>query len=73
MLLYPNPVTDKLNLAISEVCTVSILNLKGEVLMTKNYLEKGEKSILLENLHNGFYLCKYTSEKEVKTVKIIKE
>ena len=73
VLLYPNPVTDKLNLDITEACTISILNLKGEVLITKNYLEKGQKSILLEGLSSGFYLCQYASDKEVKTVKIIKE
>ena len=73
VLLYPNPVNNELNLAITEVCRVSILSLKGEVLIINEYSEKGEKTILLEGLPSGFYLCQYASEKEVKTVKIIKE
>lgn len=73
VLLYPNPVNNKLNLDITEPCVVSILNLKGEILITKDYSEKGQKTILLEGLPNGFYLCQYSSAKEVKTVKIIKE
>ncbi len=73
VLLYPNPVNNELNLAITEACVVNILSLKGEVLITNEYLEKGEKTILLEGLPSGFYLCQYASEKEVKTVKIIKE
>ncbi len=73
VLLYPNPVNNELNLAITESCRVSILSLKGEVLITKDYLDKGEKTILLEGLPSGFYLCQYASAKEVKTIKIIKE
>jgi hypothetical protein len=73
LFLYPNPVNNYLNLAITEACTISILNLKGEILIIKNYLEKGEKRIILESLSSGFYLCHYASNKEVKTVKIIKK
>lgn len=73
VLLYPNPVNNELNLDITEACTVSVLNLKGEVLITKKYSEKGKKAMILEGLPSGFYLCQYASEKEVKTVKIIKE
>ncbi len=73
VLLYPNPVNNELNLAITEACVVNILSLKGEVLITNEYLEKGEKTILLEGLPSGFYLCQYASEKEVKTVNSIIE
>ncbi len=73
VLLYPNPVSNELNIDITETCTVSVLNLKGEVLITKEYFEKGKKTILLEDLSSGLYLCQYVSNKEVKTIKIIKE
>jgi hypothetical protein len=73
VLLYPNPVSNELNIDITETCTVSVLNLKGEVLITKKYSEKGKKTILLGGLSSGLYLCQYVSNKKVKTIKIIKE
>jgi len=73
---YPNPVTDVLNVDITDISsevTISILSLEGKVLQT--HKNKGTNTVILNlsQLPQGIYLCRYSNALEIKTVKIIKQ
>lgn len=71
--VYPNPVRDLLNFSFDkEITTVSIYNLLGQEVATKN-INANEDSINVSHLTSGTYLIKVISGVEVKTLKIIKE
>lgn len=71
--VYPNPVTDLLNLSFDkEITAVSIYNLLGQKVATKN-INNNENSIDVSHLTSGTYLIKVISGVGVKTLKIIKE
>ncbi|MGH2666678.1 T9SS type A sorting domain-containing protein [Flavobacterium sp.] len=72
-MVYPNPVKDVLNLSYSKnISTVSVHNLLGQVVMSKN-INAPQSKIDLSNLSSGTYLVKVTVDNLVKTVKIVKE
>ena len=74
--VYPIPAKHELNIDIeldeSEVVTVSIFNLIGELILSESYeLFKGINTIRLNTdfLNNGFYLCRTTDSKNEVTKK----
>lgn len=71
--LYPNPVTDILNISFDkEISTVSIFNLIGQEVIT-NFLNKKVGILDVSNLPSGTYIVKVTADNFVKTLKFIKE
>lgn len=74
---FPNPVNDILNIDLSRAknikSTISIFSLEGKLLQTKQITEAGIISFDVSSLPAGMYICRYSNETEVKTVKIIKQ
>ncbi|UPQ79368.1 choice-of-anchor J domain-containing protein [Flavobacterium azooxidireducens] len=71
---YPNPVKDVLNLSyISNISSVSVVNLLGQQVLTKN-VNANESQLDLSTLTAGTYLVKITTEDNLeKTIKIVKQ
>lgn len=71
--VYPNPARDILNFSFDkEITTVSIYNLLGQEVATKN-MNINQDSIDISHLTSGTYLVKVISGVELKTLKIVKE
>lgn len=74
---YPNPVSDILNIDLSgfenKSGTLSVLTLEGKVIYMQKTMGDNLVKIDLRDLAKGIYLCRYSTEKEIKTVKIIKQ
>ena len=62
-LVYPNPANDKIiiDLLKSQKATVEIINLTGQIISTQNINNK-ENTIRIDELSNGIYFLKITSE-----------
>lgn len=72
---YPNPVSDFLNINLEDIAgegTISILSLEGKVMQTQKTRGASIVTLNLSELPRGIYLCRYSNEREIKTVKIIK-
>lgn len=70
---HPNPVRDVLTLSYSQVITdVTVYNLLGQQVYTKA-INQTDADVNLSQLSEGAYLVKVTSDKQVKTIKIVKE
>ena len=76
LITYPNPVADVLNIELTGSADdgiVSILTMEGDVILSQNTKGNNLITINLSHVSKGIYLCRYTSTKEIKTVKIIKQ
>jgi hypothetical protein len=76
MLVYPNPVTDVLNINISNSSfknsEVVVYNVSGAEVLKTN-MAKSSAQLNIENLSNGVYLVKVTNQNGFnKTVKFVK-
>lgn len=75
--IYPNPVEDVLNVDLSLVDnahgTLSILSIDGRLLYSQQINESSMVTISMSQFTQSFYLCRYSSSKEIRTVKIIKQ
>lgn len=67
---YPNPTTGIITISLLEDSTVSVIDLSGKQVMTKN-LEMGEATLDMSSLTKGMYLIQVTGESLTKTEKII--
>lgn len=71
--VYPNPVKDLLNLSLGEkIFNVEIYNLLGQRMVTKT-VDAAQVQMDLSDLSSGSYLVKVVSEKETKTIKVLKQ
>jgi bacillolysin len=74
LLIYPNPIKDKLNLSYSkEISNITIHNLLGQEVISIKSINAKQAQIDLSNLSNGTYLLKISINGLVKTLKIVKE
>jgi hypothetical protein len=70
---YPNPVKHLFNISnASEMDSITITSVLGQTVLTKS-INTLETTVDLSRLPKGVYFVKVTSNKEVKTIKIIKE
>ena len=70
---HPNPVKDILNISYKNtISQVSVYNLLGQQVMNRQ-LNENEVQVDLSSLSNGAYVVELISDKETKTIKIIKE
>ena len=70
---YPNPVKDVLNISNSEnISKVQVINLLGQEMIVKS-INNNNGQVDMSRLTTGTYLVKITSDKLVKTIKVIKE
>ncbi len=77
LVTYPNPVGDVLNIDLSNsenrAGIISIHSLEGKVVQQQKINETGIVKLNLGQLPRGIYLCRYATETEIKTSKIIKQ
>ena len=77
LFVYPNPVTDVLNIDISGTegtsGIISILSLEGKVLRTQMIEGDGVISLDMSDLIHGFYFCHFQNKEAHKPVKFIKQ
>lgn len=70
---YPNPVDGVLNLSSAhEITNVSIVNMLGQTVLNKT-TDSGNTQIDMSALPAGNYFVKATTEKAVKTIKVVKQ
>ena len=70
---YPNPVKDILTISnSSKIQKVEIYNLNGNLVWTKS-IQGNQAALNLESLSSGVYVMKISTEKETKSVKILKK
>lgn len=73
---YPNPVKSELKIDLSEAAsqdgTIYVLSIEGRVLQTHQMNGSGMVSIDMSQLSRGIYICRFSSEAEVRSFKIIK-
>ena len=73
---YPIPVTDVLNIDLTDVTgeiTLSILTMEGKEIQKQTTNGGSLITLHLSHLAQGIYLCRYANAVEIKTVKIIKQ
>ena len=68
--LFPNPVTNQLNITSENIQKVEIYNISGTLLKT---IEKDPESIDVSHFSTGNYIVKVTTDKGVFSKKIIKK
>ncbi len=76
--IYPNPVADLLNINTTNSeelikGKITILDVNGQVVKSEKVNNQKIAVINVSNLSQGIYLCKYSNNKETKTVKFIKK
>jgi hypothetical protein len=75
--VYPNPVTNMLNIDLSgsvqEEGKIRIINFEGKTVLNRQVGHAGVLSLDLSHLPKGLYLCRYANLTETRTVKIIKQ
>jgi len=77
LIVYPNLVDDKVNIdlrgmneAEGRLC---ILNFEGKTLLSRQVNNEGVLSLDISHLSAGIYFCRYSTNSDIKTVKIIKQ
>ncbi|PHS04080.1 MAG: hypothetical protein COA88_14515 [Kordia sp.] len=74
--IYPNPVTNELNITFNKSNTltnVSIHNMLGQVIFTKEISSKNDLKINTSNLSNGMYFITINTETTNQTIKFLKK
>lgn len=70
--VYPNPVSNLLNIAIDEKADMEIINIRGQILVIKTLTEK-QNIIDISQLTEGIYTLRIKTCKGVVVKKIIKQ
>ncbi len=77
LMIYPNPTSDILYIDLSGTDfpdgSISILSLDGNVLLVQKTNNAGIVNLSLITLPQGIYICRFTNDKEIRTVKITKQ
>ncbi|MBE9489295.1 MAG: PQQ-dependent sugar dehydrogenase [Bacteroidetes bacterium] len=69
--MIPNPASDSLHISINNnlISTVTILDLKGAVIISERNLSTSEKTISINSLKSGIYIVKIISENGQSIIK----
>lgn len=70
MVVYPNPINDKVTISISSAANITILNQEGKVVLRKE-LNEGSNELNVQSLSTGVYFIR--NEKTSETIKIEKK
>ena len=74
--IYPNPATDILSLNYKGIYStnilVEIITLEGRLVLKKDFKPSNLIKIGVQNLPNGMYLCKISSDSKQQTIKFLK-
>lgn len=75
--IYPNPANQFLNIDLSgqkdKQGVIQILNINGNILLTQTVGGLDTISLNISQLPKGTYLCRYVTNTEIKSIKIIKQ
>ncbi|NQY28372.1 MAG: trypsin-like peptidase domain-containing protein [Flavobacteriaceae bacterium] len=74
--IYPNPVTNELNITFNQnntLTTVSVHNMLGQVIFTKEISSKNDLRINTSKLSNGMYFITINTESATQTFKFLKK
>ncbi len=71
-LIFPNPVSDKLNIVMDEAAEFELTDLSGRVLFKDALLESGSLNIDMTNLPVGTYVLRISQNNSIQNQKIIK-
>lgn len=72
--IYPNPTTSSLNINLdNNVDVVSIINITGKTVLSVNSMNAGVHQININNLSNGVYFVKTTSNNTTSVSRFIKK
>lgn len=71
--IIPNPASDSLNVSINNslISSITILDLKGSVVITESNISTSEKLIPIHSLNSGIYIVKIKSESGQSIIKKI--
>lgn len=73
---YPNPVRSTLTIDLSDASfsdgTLQILSVEGRIMQTHEIKDSGIVSVDMGQLPRGIYICRFSSETELESFKIIK-
>lgn len=69
--MYPNPVTNVLNLKTNEPGEISIINQIGQVVKQINVTQEINNSIDLQSLQNGIYIVNFKNGTTLQSEKLI--
>jgi len=69
--VFPNPFEDVLRIEGAEGCILQVINGTGAVVYTQK-IENFDQIVRLEQLPKGLYLFRIEKDKQVKTVKVVK-
>jgi hypothetical protein len=76
--IYPNPVTDWINITIGlkkpSPVSIGIYDLTGRIISTESFIISGRENIIIDSksLPKGIYLLRYESQGEMITTKFVK-
>lgn len=75
--IYPNPVTDKLNIELplnDKACTITLSDIAGRIINCVNVSpNQGMLSLKMDGLSRGIYLVRIISGKDYQTFKVVKQ
>ena len=72
---YPNPATDvvTINAGVQTIKEISILDLKGAVVLNRKDIDAVQETVQIDHLQNGTYVIMIKTNAEVVTQKLIKQ
>ncbi|MFD2602238.1 Ig-like domain-containing protein [Flavobacterium suzhouense] len=72
LVVYPNPVVDKLTISYSEPITeISVINMLGQVVMSKK-VNTDKVELNTEKLQNGSYILRVATAQGIASIKVVK-
>ena len=72
-MIFPNPVKSQFYVNAPAAGNLDVISLDGKVLISAKIKTPGQTSINVENLSAGIYICRYSNNNEVKTLKLVKQ
>ena len=70
---YPLPANSYVFVDLEkEVDKMEVLDLQGQLLLTRGYMAEGVSTVFIDNLPPGTYIFKFTREQEIQSVKVVK-
>ena len=70
---YPQPANEYVFVDLeNDVDKLEILDLQGQLLITKKALSQGISTVFIENLPPGAYIFKFTKGQKIQSVKVVK-
>lgn len=74
IILYPNPVTDQVNIPVNGTGTISVYNSFGQLVLSKDFQRTSSDEIVRMNtaeLNSGIYFLKLVQDGKIRTQRII--